>query len=127
MASKPAVTDAAGVALECDRLDVYRVAREFDAHALRIFPRRGHSALRGQLQRASASIVLNIAEGCGRFARAEKAHFYRIALGSAMECAAILDMAFSRGAIGSAACFGGRGLLVRVVQMLTKLARRMQG
>ena len=74
----------------------------------------------------ATSIVLNIAEGCGRFARAEKAHFYLIARGSAMECAACFDVAISRGLASAAAYRHGRGLLIRVVQMLTRLARRMQ-
>ena len=75
---------------------------------------------------ASSSICLNIAEGCGRFARAEKGHFYLIARGSAMECAAILDVSLSRGLLSAAAHRHGRGLLARIVQMLTKLALRMQ-
>lgn len=67
--------EAAGVQLDADRLDVYRIAREFDAFAARLLPRRGHAGLRDQLERASSSCVLNIAQGCGRFSRPEKAHF----------------------------------------------------
>ena len=128
MGSNAAGNDATGVgvATEADRLDVYRVAREFDTLATRALPRRGSAALRDQLDRASSSIVLNIAEGCGRFGRAEKAHFYRIARGSAMECIAVFDLALSRGLITVSAYGQGRGLLIRLVQMLTKLARRMQ-
>ena len=86
MESNAAVIEGAGVMLDAERLDVYRVAREFDVFAQRILPRRGCASLRDQLQRASSSTVLNIAEGCGRYARPEKAHFYVIARGSAMEC-----------------------------------------
>jgi four helix bundle protein len=126
MASHPVGSDAPAVPLDADRLDVYRVAREFDSFAARLLPRRGHAGLRDQLGRASSSIVLNIAEGCGRFARPEKAHFYLIARGSAMECSAILDVSHSRGLITAAAHRHGRRLLVRVVQMLTRLAVSMQ-
>jgi four helix bundle protein len=126
MVSKAAGIDAVAVPLDADRLDVYRVAREFDAFAARLLPRRGHAGLRDQLERASSSICLNIAEGCGRFARPEKAHFYLIARGSAMECAAILDVSLSRGLLTDAAHRHGRGLLTRIVQMLTRLALRMQ-
>jgi hypothetical protein len=63
----------------------------------------------------------------GRFARAEKAHFYLIARGSAMECAGALDVALGRGLATAAAHRHGRGMLIRVVQMLTRLALRMQG
>ena len=105
---------------------MYRVAREFDLFAATALPRRQSGALRDQLDRASSSIVLNIAEGCGRLARAEKAHFYLIARGSAMECIAVFDLACARGLVSAAACLHGRSLLVRVVQMLSRLARRMQ-
>ena len=126
MGSNVARIDAVAVPLDADRLDVYRVAREFDAFAARVLPRRGCASLRDQLERASSSIVLNIAEGCGRYARPEKAHFYLIARGSAMECAGVLDVAHGRGLVTAAAHRHGRGLLARVVQMLTKLALRMR-
>ena len=126
MASNAAGFDATGVALDADKLDVYRVAREFDAFAVKLLPRRGCASLRDQLERASSSIVLNVAEGCGRFARAEKAHFYLIARGSTMECAAVFDVALSRGLVSAPAYRHARGLLTRIVQMLTKLAQRMQ-
>jgi four helix bundle protein len=112
---------------EYERFHVYRVALEFQGLVPRLTPRRGYAGLRDQLDRASASVLLNIAEGCGRFSRLEKAHFYRIARASAMESAAVLDVLLSRGVIEPAAHHHGRGLLVRVVQMLTRLARRMQG
>jgi four helix bundle protein len=127
MASSGAGIDGLAVSLDCERMDVYRVGREFDAFAARVLPRRGCASLRDQLQRASASVVLNIAEGSGRYARAEKAHFYLIARGSAMECAAALDVAQGRGLVTASAHRQGRGLLLRVVQMLTKLVQRMQG
>jgi hypothetical protein len=84
----PSVTPDAQ--FDYERFDVYQVALEFQELVPRLFPRRGYAALRDQLDRASASILLNIAEGTGRFGRADKAHFYLIARGSAMESAAIL-------------------------------------
>ena len=126
MASNAAESDAVAVPLDADRLEVYRLAREFDLFAARVLPRRGCAWLQDQLQRASSSVALNIAEGAGRFARLEKAHFYLIARGSAMECAAVLDIAFGRGLVTAAAHRHGRGLLGRVVQMLTRLSQRMQ-
>ena len=48
--------------------------------------------LRNQLTRASSSIALNLAEGRGRKTLADQKHFFQIALGSARECKAILDL-----------------------------------
>jgi four helix bundle protein len=86
-----------GALLDAEKLDCYRLAVEFQALAGRLLPKRGHSSLRDQLDRASVSIVLNVAEGAGRFSPADKARFYAIARGSATECAAIVDVMLSRG------------------------------
>ena len=53
------------------------------------------SVLRSQLQRAASSIALNLAEGNGRRTKADRAHFFQIAMGSLRECQAILDLAYS--------------------------------
>ena len=55
--------------LDAERLDCYRVSLEFVELLPRLLPRRGYGSLRDQLDRASASILLNIAEGCGRSSR----------------------------------------------------------
>jgi len=63
---------------EHERLDVYRASIDFLAIADQIastFP-QGRSYLRDQLRRAASSISLNIAEGAGEFAPADKARFY---------------------------------------------------
>jgi hypothetical protein len=58
--------------LDCERLDCYRVAIEFQTIAARLVSNRRVGALRDQLDRASVSIVLNIAEGAGRRLAREK-------------------------------------------------------
>jgi four helix bundle protein len=110
--------------LDCERLDCYRVAIEFEAIAARIISKGRLGALRDQLDRASVSIVLNLAEGAGRRSARDKAHFFAIARGSATECAAILDLLLARGLLTPPDHRQGRGLLIRVVQMLTRLAAR---
>jgi four helix bundle protein len=79
--------------------------------------------LRNQLDRASVSIVLNLAEGVGRRSARDKAHFYTIACGSATECAAVMDLLLARGLVTPSDHRHARGLLVRVVQMLTRMAQ----
>ena len=46
--------------------------------------------LKNQLDRASSSVALNLAEGSGRASLKEKRHFYSIAMGSFRECQSIL-------------------------------------
>ena len=111
--------------LDAEKLDVYRIALEFQAVAGQLVPKRGYAELRDQLDRASISIVLNIAEGCGRRSPADKGRFYTMARGSATECAAILDLLGARGLVDDRPRTRARSLLVRVVQMLTRLVARM--
>jgi four helix bundle protein len=66
--------------------------------------------------------VLCIAEGEGRRTARDKAHFFTIARGSAAECAAVLDLIAARGLLPGSANRHGRALLVRIVQMVTRLA-----
>ncbi len=108
-----------------ERLDVYRVALEFAAwkrdfvHALP----RGNADLADQLSRATSSVVLNIAEGSGEFSPADRAHYFRIARRSALECAAALDL-FELFRIATPARLeDARGLLKRIVAMLSVLTR----
>lgn len=54
-------------------------------HAVKSLKLPGH--LRSQLLRASASIVLNLAEGYGKFSRADQRRYYQIAFGSVRVCA----------------------------------------
>jgi len=116
---------AGAALLDAEKLDVYRIALEFQTLSCQLIPKRGHAELRDQLDRASISIVLNIAEGCGRRSPADKSRFYSMARGSATECAAVLDLLAVRGLVDDRLRQRARSLLVRIVQMLTRLVARM--
>ena len=107
--------------LPCERLDVYRVALEFRQSLGILDTVRNISALRDQIFRASDSIVLNIAEGAGRIARADKRRHYSYALGSAMECGAALALLHAGGALHAEAYEIRRMMIIRVIQMLYRL------
>ncbi|MFA6261854.1 MAG: four helix bundle protein [Bacteroidia bacterium] len=59
------------------------------------------SITRNQLRRAAFSVMLNIAEGAGRYSNADKRNFYRIARGSVFECVAILDFLISESIVST--------------------------
>ena len=56
-----------------ESLLVYDMALKFHIGAMTLLPKRGYPNLRDQLERASLSIVLNIAEGAGRKSAADRA------------------------------------------------------
>jgi four helix bundle protein len=87
-----------------------------------LLPTKGQRVLRDQLERASLSIVLNIAEGAGRCSPAERRRHFIIALGSDYECAAILDVLRLRRLAPLERCVRARDYSVRIAQMLSKLA-----
>ena len=111
-----------------ERLDVYRTAIEFLVLAEEIASSlpRGRAYLADQLRRAATSIPLNVAEGAGEFAPADKARFYRFARRSATECAAILDVCRLLRLAGQAQLVQARELLYRIVAMLTALVLRIR-
>ena len=111
-----------------ERLKVYQRALDFveaaDRFGRYFSGRRRH--LGWQLQRAAASIPLNIAEANGRFRRRDKAQLLVVATGSGLECAAIVDIA-DRLEIGSAAERAElRAALASIVRMLVALTRSVR-
>ncbi len=77
-----------------EKLTVYTKAKKFDNQVLSLVcsNKQIDKVISNQLKRASLSIPLNIAEGTGRYSKADIKNFYVIARGSAFECAAIFDI-----------------------------------
>jgi len=111
-----------------DKLDAYRAAIELVAIADQIIEQMptGRAYLNEQLAKAALSVVNNTAEGAGEFRRSAKARFYRMAARSATECAAMLDVCRKLGLADEAIRLQGRDLLLRIVAMLTRLAKAHQ-
>ena len=108
-----------------ETLDVYQTSIEFVVvieSIVKQFP-KGRAYLIDQLQRAGSSVTLNIAEGAGELSTNEKIRFYRMARRSATECASILDICRRLDLIDENMSSKARSLLLRVVSMLTKIAR----
>jgi len=106
-----------------EKLDVYRCATEYIARVgplLDALP-AGSAAIRDQLERASLSVVANIAEGAGLRTPKEKSRHYAIARGSAMECAALLDVCRLRHLCTPDQQEAPKQLLARIASMLTRI------
>jgi len=99
-----------------ENLDVYRLALEVARACIGLRIPTGRSLLRDQILRAADSTVLHIAEGRARGGDAGRNHD-RIALGSAAEACAGLDL------VGSPEALAEQPKLRRVGAMLRGLTR----
>ena len=84
------------------------------------FP-RGYYFLVDQLNRAALSIATNLAEGNGRFTKADRRNFFTIARGSAQECVPLLEVARRRGFIADPQHADLRGELEVIAKMISGL------
>ncbi|MEO8044755.1 MAG: four helix bundle protein [Spartobacteria bacterium] len=111
-----------------EKLDVYREAIAFCGWAGELLATiAARAAVKDQLDRASTSIPLNIAEGNGKFSERDRARFLEIARGSALECAACLDVMVARKLLGEEAITAPKEQLSRIVQMLMGMLRKFSG
>ena len=108
-----------------EKLEVYKTATEFADAAEDVAQNleSGNAHIRDQLRRAAESVIYNTAEGAGEFNPREKARFYRIALRSGTESAAVLHTCLRRELCDIDKIHRTRALLKRVVKMLTSLIK----
>ena len=110
-----------------ERLFVYRLAREIYIRLrdwLSRPPRRAADTA-DHLDRALASVLLNIAEGLGKEPGSkDRARFYRMALGSAKESAAAVDILAVRGLLDPALAAEIREDLISITAMLHRMAEK---
>jgi four helix bundle protein len=108
-----------------EKLDVYQEALDFCGWVGEFLATiEAKAAAKDQLDRASTSILLNIAEGNGKFSARDRARFIEMARGSALECAACLDVLRVRRLTGAEEIAAPKEKLVRIVQMLVGLLRK---
>jgi four helix bundle protein len=105
-------------------LDVYQVALQVVAWIESMLDCFSCSAdLRTKLDKSTTSIVLNIAEGNGRFTGADQVKFYETAYKATIQSASLTDIATANGTTDVSRVEEGRELLRRIAAMLTALSK----
>ena len=98
---------------------VYKCALEFAACSQQLIQSlTKKTSTRDQLERSGDSIALNIAERIGQFSQKDRARFFQIAHGSALESAASLDLLVARDCCNTDAITRGKAILEEIVKML---------
>src|SRR5947209_3499030 len=108
-----------------EKLEVYRESVAFVtwlSAVLESVVRVGE--VKDQLDRASTSIPLNIAEGNGKYSPKDRCRFFDIAHGSALECAAGLDVLVAKAKLTPEQIHPGKERLQKIVRMLMGLIKR---
>ena len=108
-----------------EKLDVYREAIDFIAWLsalLESIVRAGD--VKDHLDRASTSIALNVAEGNGKYTAKDRCKYFDSAHGSALECAAGLDILVARVLLTPDQIRPGKERLQRIVRMLMGLIKK---
>ena len=107
-----------------EKLNVYQASIKFVLWADAILQKIPKSnAVHNQLDRASTSIPLNLAEGNGKHTSADRCRFFDISRGSALECAACLDVAEAKSLVRADQAHEGKAMLLDIVSMMVGLIR----
>jgi four helix bundle protein len=108
-----------------EKLEVYQEAIAFVAWLSPLLDGSGRiGEVKDQLDRASTTIALNIAEGDGKYSLKDRCRFFDIAHGSALECAAGLDVLVAKVKLTPDQIRPGKERLQRIVRMLMGLIKK---
>ena len=108
-----------------EKLKAYQQALRFVAWVDPLLARLpGKLAVKDQLDRASTSVVLNLAEGNGKRSGLDRCRFFDISRGSAVECAACLDVFPVKKLLRAAESAEGKASLIEIVPMTAGLITR---
>jgi four helix bundle protein len=107
-------------------LIVYQASLKFVAWATELISTSEmKAAVKDQLDRASTSVPLNIAEGNGKFAIRDRCRYLDFARGSALECAACLDVLVAKRLAAPDRVNEGKQYLFEIVSMLMGLIKSL--
>lgn len=107
-----------------ERLNVYKKALDFIQFTNSILSRiQFKSEIKEQLDRSSISILLNIAEGNGKFSGKDRCRYFDISMGSTLESAACLDILYVKKIINEEERYKGKEILNDIVAMLIGLIK----
>jgi len=108
-----------------ERLDVYQESIAFCGWVGDFLNEiTAKAAAKDQIDRASTSLPLNIADGNSKLSTTDRARFLEIARGSALECAACLDVLAARKFVSPDRITPAKEQLVRIVNRLTGMLKK---
>lgn len=89
-----------------EKLEVYKKAKALNKEIFKFLceGKLIDNYIRDQLKRASVSTVINIAEGSGKFSKADKRNYYTISRGSVYECVSLLELILDENGIEKTKC-----------------------
>jgi len=107
-----------------EKLVAYQRSIQFVAWASQFLERLSTKlAVHDQLDRASTSVPLNIAEGNAKYTAPDRCRYFHTARGSALECAACLDVLVAKGKSTADQIQDGKAILHETVALLVGLIR----
>jgi four helix bundle protein len=108
-----------------ENLDVYKKSIDLADDVIEMTSNfsRAQYYLSDQLNRAVVSIPANIAEGNGRYSKADRQHFFRIARGSAFECVPFIEICRRKGLIENKQSEALKLRLEEICKMLSGLSK----
>lgn len=110
-----------------EKLKAYQQAIQFVAWVTPLIESLEKSkAVRDQLDRASTSVPLNIAEGNAKFSMKDRCRYLAIADGSAVECAAALDVLVAQKRLTIDDVREGKMILKQIVSLIMGLRSEAQ-
>jgi len=107
-----------------EKLEVYQAALRFSGWIEDMYPTLSCSTdVLAKLDKSSTAIILNIAEGNGRFSQADHVKFLRIAYKATIQSASLVDVAIPGRSSAGDHEREGMELLRQIAAMLTSLAK----